>query len=145
VPSITLLEVCKRICLQRDEITALQYVAVMQQGRVVELDAALALRASMLGLRCKLPLADSPPGAASNANTDSRIRIRVMKNSGGLDERPSELCASSRATPKRASHHKLVAPTAIVPHTPRLLRIRKGEANSCCSIPSRSSCFWGWC
>jgi predicted nucleic acid-binding protein len=59
VPSITLLEVFKRISQQRDEATALQYVAVMQQGRVVDLDAALALRAAALGLRHKLPLADS--------------------------------------------------------------------------------------
>jgi toxin FitB len=59
VPSISLLEVFKRISQQRDEATALQYVAVMQQGRVVDLDAALALRAAALGLRHKLPLADS--------------------------------------------------------------------------------------
>ena len=59
VPSITLLEVFKKICRQRDEATALQYVAVMQQGRVVELDAALAIHAAELGLRHKLPLADS--------------------------------------------------------------------------------------
>ncbi|TVQ32585.1 MAG: type II toxin-antitoxin system VapC family toxin [Wenzhouxiangella sp.] len=59
VPSITLLEVFKRISQQRDEATALQYVAVMQQGRVVALDAGLALSAAALGLRHKLPLADS--------------------------------------------------------------------------------------
>lgn len=59
VPSITLLEVFKRISQQRDEAMALKYVAVMQQGRVVELDAALALRAAALGVRHKLPLADS--------------------------------------------------------------------------------------
>ena len=59
VPSITLLEVFKRISQQRDEATALQYVAVMRQSAVVELDAALALRAAALGLRHKLPLADS--------------------------------------------------------------------------------------
>ncbi|MDR3419337.1 MAG: type II toxin-antitoxin system VapC family toxin [Nevskia sp.] len=60
VPSITLLEVFKRVVQQRgDEGAALQCVAVMQQGQVVELDAALALRAAALGLRHKLPLADS--------------------------------------------------------------------------------------
>ena len=59
VPAITLLEVFKRISQQRDEATALKYAAVMQQGRVVDLDAALALRAAALGLRHKLPLADS--------------------------------------------------------------------------------------
>lgn len=59
VPSIILLEVFKRISQQRDESSALQYVAVMQQSTIIALDAALALRAAALGLRHKLPLADS--------------------------------------------------------------------------------------
>jgi predicted nucleic acid-binding protein len=59
VPSITLLEVFKRVMQQRDDSVALQCVAVMQQGHVVELDAVLALKAAVLGLRHKLPLADS--------------------------------------------------------------------------------------
>ncbi|MGH8456821.1 MAG: type II toxin-antitoxin system VapC family toxin [Stenotrophobium sp.] len=59
VPSITLLEVFKRVMQQRDEDAALQCVAVMQQGNVVTLDSALALKAAALGLRHKLPLADS--------------------------------------------------------------------------------------
>ncbi len=59
VPSITLLEVFKRISQQRDDSIALQYIAVMQQGAVVDLDADLALRAAVLGQRHKLPLADS--------------------------------------------------------------------------------------
>jgi toxin FitB len=59
VPSITLLEVFKRIAQQRDESTALQYIAVMQLSKVVELDAAPALRAAALSIRHKLPLADS--------------------------------------------------------------------------------------
>ena len=59
VPSITLLEVFKKVAQQRGEGVALQYVAVMQQGRVVALDAPLALLAATLGARQKLPLADS--------------------------------------------------------------------------------------
>ena len=59
VPSITLLEVFKRIAQQCDESTALQYVAVMQQSKVVELNSALAMRAAALGIRHKLPPADS--------------------------------------------------------------------------------------
>lgn len=59
IPAITLLEVYKRIAQQRDESVALQCIAVMQQSTVVELDTALALRAARLGLRHKLPLADS--------------------------------------------------------------------------------------
>jgi len=67
VPSITLLEVFKRISQQRDESAALQYVAVMRQSAVVELDAALALRAAALGLRHKLPLANSVVYATAQA------------------------------------------------------------------------------
>ena len=59
VPTITLLEVFKRICQQRDESIALQCIGVMQQSAVVELDSGLALLAAALGLRLKLPLADS--------------------------------------------------------------------------------------
>ncbi len=67
VPSITLLEVFKRICQQRDESSALQYVAVMRQSTIAELDATLALRAATLGLRHKLPLADSIVYATAQA------------------------------------------------------------------------------
>lgn len=59
VPSITLLEVFKKVAQQRGEGVALQYVAVMQQGLVVALDATLALQAATLGVRHRLPLADS--------------------------------------------------------------------------------------
>lgn len=59
VPSVTLLEVFKKVAQQRGDGVALQYVAVMQQGRVVALDGPLALLAATLGARHKLPLADS--------------------------------------------------------------------------------------
>ena len=69
VPAITLLEVFKRVTQQRGEDAALQCVAVMQQGKVVELDAALARRAAALGLRHKLPLADSIVYATAQAGS----------------------------------------------------------------------------
>ncbi len=59
VPSLTLYEVFKRIAQQRDENLALQAVAVMQQGRVVELDASLALSAAKISIEHGLPMADS--------------------------------------------------------------------------------------
>jgi len=59
VPTIVLLEVFKRIVQQRGETPALQAVAQMQQGRVVELGTTLALTAARLGAETKLPLADS--------------------------------------------------------------------------------------
>lgn len=59
VPSITLLEVFKRVSQQRNDAMALQCVAVMQQSTVVDLDGPLAIRAATLGPRHRLPLADS--------------------------------------------------------------------------------------
>jgi predicted nucleic acid-binding protein len=59
VPTICVLEVFKRVCQQRGEGPALQAVALMQQGRVVDLDSALALVAARIGADTKLALADS--------------------------------------------------------------------------------------
>lgn len=59
VPSIAILEVFKRVSQQRGESEALQAVALMQQGEVVDLDASLALHAGKLGVELKLPVADS--------------------------------------------------------------------------------------
>ena len=59
VPSITILEVFKRVLQQRGENDALQAVALMQEGRIVDLDASLALSAAKLSAGLKLPMADS--------------------------------------------------------------------------------------
>ena len=59
VPSLSLYEVFKGILRQRGEAPALQAVALMHQGRVVDLDAPLALAAARLSLELRLPLADS--------------------------------------------------------------------------------------
>ncbi len=59
VPAITMLEVFKRVCQQRDDSLALQCVAVMQQGRVIPLDGVIAVNAARLGILHRLPLADS--------------------------------------------------------------------------------------
>jgi len=59
VPTIGIYEVFKRVLQQRDESDALEAVAVMQQGRVVELDAAIALSAAKVSATLKLPMADS--------------------------------------------------------------------------------------
>jgi len=59
VPAICLLEVFKVVLRQRGESDALQAVALMQQGTVVDLDASLALAAAKAGVEYKLPLADS--------------------------------------------------------------------------------------
>jgi predicted nucleic acid-binding protein len=67
VPSITLYEVFKRVLQQRSEHEALQAVSGMQQGRVVDLDAAIALDAARLSVASRLPMADSIILATSRA------------------------------------------------------------------------------
>jgi predicted nucleic acid-binding protein len=59
VPTLSVYEVFKRILQQRGEGDALQVVAVMQQGQVVELSSALALQAARLSITLQLPMADS--------------------------------------------------------------------------------------
>ena len=59
VPSVCILEVFKVVSRQRGDGEALQAAALMQQGTVVDLDAALALVAAKAGIDHKLPLADS--------------------------------------------------------------------------------------
>ena len=68
VPSISILEVFKRVLQQRGENDALQAVALMQQGRVVNLDTAIALLAAKIGVDQKLPLADSVILATARMN-----------------------------------------------------------------------------
>jgi predicted nucleic acid-binding protein len=59
VPTISLFEVFKKIVKQKDEGEALQAVALMQQGKVVDLDMELALNAAKLSIEHKIPMADS--------------------------------------------------------------------------------------
>lgn len=59
VPVLTVFEVFKRTCQIKDETTAFQAVAVMLQGRIVELTASLALDAARLSLETGLAMADS--------------------------------------------------------------------------------------
>ena len=67
VPTLSLFEVFKRVLQQRGEASALQAVALMHQGRVVSLDAALALAAARLSVAERLPLADSVMLATARA------------------------------------------------------------------------------
>lgn len=59
VPAVCLLEVFEVVARTRGEGDALQAVAAMQQGTVVDLDPAMALSVARLGLAHRLPLADS--------------------------------------------------------------------------------------
>lgn len=68
VPTVCILEVFKRVLQQRDEDSALQAAAIMEQGRVVELNDSIAITAAKLGLDRKLPLVDSVILATARAN-----------------------------------------------------------------------------
>jgi len=59
LPGITITEVFKSVLRQRNEESALQVVAHMEQGAVIALDRELAVNAAVLGVELKLPLADS--------------------------------------------------------------------------------------
>lgn len=59
VPSLSIYEVFKRVMQQRGEGDALQTVAVMEQGTVIDLNTSLALSAARISIQRQLPLADS--------------------------------------------------------------------------------------
>jgi predicted nucleic acid-binding protein len=59
VPTLSLFEVFKRIIQQKDEGAALQAIAVMQQGKVIDLSTDLAIDAARLSVELKIPMADS--------------------------------------------------------------------------------------
>lgn len=59
VPSVCLYEVFKKVHKVADEAKALQAVAHMKQGRVIDLSEDIALKAALVCLKYKLPMADS--------------------------------------------------------------------------------------
>jgi predicted nucleic acid-binding protein len=59
VPTLSLFEVFKRVMQQRSEDDALRAIAVMEQGRVVDLDRATALEAARLSIHHGIAMADS--------------------------------------------------------------------------------------
>ena len=67
VPTISIYEVFKRVLQQRNEGDALQAIAVLTQGQVVEIDTTLAIDAARVSIERKLPLADSIILAAAQA------------------------------------------------------------------------------
>ena len=59
VPTLSLFEVFKRIAQQRSEDEGLRAVAVMEQGKVVDLDRATALAAARISIDQGIAMADS--------------------------------------------------------------------------------------
>jgi predicted nucleic acid-binding protein len=68
VPALALYEVFKRTHQIADESVALDAAAVMMQGKVVELDAMLALDAARLSLDTGLAMADAVILATAHAD-----------------------------------------------------------------------------
>jgi toxin FitB len=59
VPSITVFEVFKWILREHSEAQAIQAIAVMQRGKIVDLDSSIAIAAAQLSHALRLPMADS--------------------------------------------------------------------------------------
>lgn len=59
VPTISLFEVFKRVLIERNRDDALEAIALMKEGHVIDLDDNLALVAAELSYELKLPMADS--------------------------------------------------------------------------------------
>ena len=59
VPTISLFEVFKRVLIEKNKDDALEAIALMKDGRVIDLDDNLALVAAELSFELRLPLADS--------------------------------------------------------------------------------------
>lgn len=59
VPTIVLYEVFKVVLREKDENVALQIIASMQQGSVIELTTEIAIQAAKFSIEYKIPMADS--------------------------------------------------------------------------------------
>ena len=68
VPTICVFEVCRWMRRELGERRALDAMALMQQGSMVDLDATLAMSAARLSLELKLPRADSIVLATARAS-----------------------------------------------------------------------------
>jgi len=68
VSSINIYEVFKRILSQRDDHSALQAIAIMEQGHVIDLTSEIALSAAQISIEHKIPMADSIIYATAKAN-----------------------------------------------------------------------------
>jgi predicted nucleic acid-binding protein len=59
VPTISIFEVFKRTLVEKNRENALEAVAMMYDGKIVDLDREIALIAAELSFELKLPMADS--------------------------------------------------------------------------------------
>jgi toxin FitB len=68
VPTVSIYEVFKRILMEKGRTDALEAVAIMYDGKVIDLDREIALIAADLSYELKLPMADSIILATARAN-----------------------------------------------------------------------------
>ena len=68
VPTLSIFEVFNRVLVQREESQALQSIALMHQGHVIDLTASLALDAARLSRSARLPMTDSIMLATARAH-----------------------------------------------------------------------------
>ncbi len=68
VPTVCVYEVFKLVYQRRGEDAAIQAAALMQQGKVVELDTRLAMSAAKLSADLGLPMADAMVLATARAH-----------------------------------------------------------------------------
>lgn len=68
VPTITIYEVFKVVLRQRNESDALQSVALMQQGSIVDLTSNISILAAKVSIDYHLPMADSIIFATAQAH-----------------------------------------------------------------------------
>jgi len=59
VPTISIYEVFKVVLRERGEDDALQAVALMKQGKVIDLNLEISIQAAKFSLENKIPMADS--------------------------------------------------------------------------------------
>ncbi len=59
VSTINLYEIFKKILKEKDESSALQAIALMQQAKVVEVNASIAISAAKTSFDNNIPMADS--------------------------------------------------------------------------------------
>ena len=68
VPTIGIFEVFKRTLIDKTRDDALEAVAMMYDGKIIDLDREIALIAAELSFELKLPMADSIILATARAN-----------------------------------------------------------------------------
>ena len=91
VPTVTIYEVFKVVLRESKENEALQAVVAMQKGTVVDLTTTLAIAASKLSLKYKLPMADSIILATANEfNATLWTQDSDFKNIGGVKYFPEK-------------------------------------------------------